>query len=300
MDKKKKYYWPIYEQIEKEVVDLSLSIHFDDEQASVYSMQIAELIIRCVVEIESIIKDIYRDTTGDCDEKNPGSCIMWLNKEWKLRDKRVRVVAPSFYFEKSSELAPFDYEAHSEQDYYSAYNAIKHNRLKNIKRATIYILIRALAALYILINYYEGDTILLGNCPLVDRIDKTNGSKVFEFYVFPCKAEIPSIEERVDAKICVYRVEEEERFSCEITYENEANYERRSAIDFETNECMECLRNLEGASITPDEVWRRVSESTATPVDYFKNYFFEYTNAKSISSIYVNKIESFFKAVINK
>lgn len=52
-------YWPIYKKIEKEIVELSNHIHFDDNQLSVYSVKIVELLIRCVVEIEAISKDLY-------------------------------------------------------------------------------------------------------------------------------------------------------------------------------------------------------------------------------------------------
>lgn len=55
-------YWPIYKKIEKEIVELSNHIHFDDNQLSVYSVKIVELLIRCVVEIEAISKDLYLES----------------------------------------------------------------------------------------------------------------------------------------------------------------------------------------------------------------------------------------------
>ena len=48
------YYLPIYQQIEREVIDLMASIFFSDEQITVYSLKIADLIIRCSIEVESI------------------------------------------------------------------------------------------------------------------------------------------------------------------------------------------------------------------------------------------------------
>jgi hypothetical protein len=47
-------YWPVYKNIEKEVLELSNQIHFDDTQLSIYSIKISELLIRCSVEIEAI------------------------------------------------------------------------------------------------------------------------------------------------------------------------------------------------------------------------------------------------------
>ena len=56
-------YLPVYEKIEKEIIDLSSSIFFVDDLVKVYSLNIADLIIRCAIEIESLAKDIYRTKT---------------------------------------------------------------------------------------------------------------------------------------------------------------------------------------------------------------------------------------------
>ena len=52
-------YWPIYKNLEREFIELSNWIHIDDNQLSIYSVKISELLIRCSVEIESISKDLY-------------------------------------------------------------------------------------------------------------------------------------------------------------------------------------------------------------------------------------------------
>ena len=49
-------YWPVYLKLEKEVLSLADAIHFSDDQISVYSIQIADLIVRCAVEIISNLK----------------------------------------------------------------------------------------------------------------------------------------------------------------------------------------------------------------------------------------------------
>ena len=71
MDSRIDMYMPVYEKIEKEIIELSSSIFFVDELAKVYSLNIANLITRCAIEIESLIKDIYRKEKG-CDPKSPG------------------------------------------------------------------------------------------------------------------------------------------------------------------------------------------------------------------------------------
>ena len=44
-------YWPVYMNLEKEFLELAEYIHFSDDQISTYSMHIADLIIRCAIEI---------------------------------------------------------------------------------------------------------------------------------------------------------------------------------------------------------------------------------------------------------
>ena len=52
-------YWPVYKNLERELLSLTYSIHVDDAQLKVYSSQISDLIIRSAIEIESISKELY-------------------------------------------------------------------------------------------------------------------------------------------------------------------------------------------------------------------------------------------------
>ena len=61
---KENLYFPVYQKIENEVINLTSSIYFSDEQIIVYSLQIADLIIRCSIELESIAKDDGRSLTN--------------------------------------------------------------------------------------------------------------------------------------------------------------------------------------------------------------------------------------------
>lgn len=59
------YYWAVYKNLERELSDLSNLIHIDDKQLNVYSIKIAELLLRTVVEIESISKTLYFQNGGE-------------------------------------------------------------------------------------------------------------------------------------------------------------------------------------------------------------------------------------------
>lgn len=52
-------YWMSYKKIEERVIEISHIISFDDDQLSVYSNEIADLIITVTSKIESVLKDMY-------------------------------------------------------------------------------------------------------------------------------------------------------------------------------------------------------------------------------------------------
>ncbi|GHT82602.1 hypothetical protein FACS1894125_5320 [Actinomycetota bacterium] len=160
----KNLYWSVYKNLEKEVIQLSESVQFDDEQLEVYSIKIAELILRCSTELESLAKYIYRRENGE-EPKNPGACFEWMETNWSIAKKQVTIISDRFNFVKKFQPAftPLGYENNRPEDYYSAYNAIKHDRAKNIKKANVNILIRVLAATYLLNLYFEDDNFVIPN-----------------------------------------------------------------------------------------------------------------------------------------
>ena len=58
-------YWPVYKNLEKEFLKLADYIHISDDQTSIYSMHIADLIVRCSVEIEALSKELYSSLGGN-------------------------------------------------------------------------------------------------------------------------------------------------------------------------------------------------------------------------------------------
>jgi len=166
-------YWPIYKNLENEILDMENNVHFTDDQRGVYSVRIADLIIRASTELESLAKDIYRREVGTEPSKS-GDCFIWLNNHWQITKKEIVISTPYSYFVQSYKptLVPFDYNATDDEknidyserkNFYSAYNSIKHDRVKNIKKANINILIRVMAALYLLNVYFKNQTIPVDN-----------------------------------------------------------------------------------------------------------------------------------------
>lgn len=91
-------YWPVYKNLEKEFLELANFIHIDDDQLDIYSMHIADLIVRCAVEIESISKELYKNLGGNMSpidkERKPRDlyfdtdCLNLLEQNWTLSKKK--------------------------------------------------------------------------------------------------------------------------------------------------------------------------------------------------------------------
>jgi hypothetical protein len=159
-------YWPVYKDLENEVIKLSNQVHFDDNQLSIYSVKISELLIRCSVEIEAISKELYLSNGGiesaDGDLYFDTDCINFIENKWLLSKKKVIVSSSNLFFQREENriLTPL-YKANkrgeSGSDWKKAYQAVKHNRSLNLTKGNIKNLLRAMAALFLLNVYYKNE-----------------------------------------------------------------------------------------------------------------------------------------------
>lgn len=191
-------FWPVFLKIEKETVALSDAIHFSDDQISVYSIQIADLIIRSAVEIEALSKELYRKLGGNMEPKdNNGQkrdlyydtdCMALINSVWHLDKKAITISSPTMYFERNENkrLVPLSKSGkRGGTKWNKVYQALKHNRYENLKRATVGTLLQTLGALYILNIYYKDTNYQLGKAGYQGVEFKNDlGSSIFlaEFY----------------------------------------------------------------------------------------------------------------------
>ena len=95
-------HWNMYKGLEREFLSLAETIHINDKQINVFSLKIAELLIRTATEIESISKDLYsvasnlsvgRETYFDTD------CLKYLNDKWHLEKRVIYVSSCLVYFD---------------------------------------------------------------------------------------------------------------------------------------------------------------------------------------------------------
>ncbi|WP_243348521.1 hypothetical protein [Parabacteroides sp. FAFU027] len=159
-------YWPVYKNLEREIIELSNQVHFDDTQILIYSVKLSELLIRCSVEIEAIAKELYFIIGGiepsDKDLFFDTDCIELLERKWLLSKKQVLVTSPNFYFKnyENKVLTPLNKankRGTSGADWKRAYQAVKHHRTANLSKGNIKHLLRAMAALFLLNIYFRDE-----------------------------------------------------------------------------------------------------------------------------------------------
>ena len=181
-------YWPVYVNLEKELIKLSELIHIDDAQLGVYSVKIAELLIRTVVEIESLAKNLYFTNGGtkadDTELYFDTDCMAHLVNIWDIDKKVVLVSSSNLFFADDANqiLTPLhksNKRGSSSADWCKAYQAVKHNRLKELKKGNLKHFIRALGALYILNLYYRDEKVLFIDGGKEQTHDFSFGSQVF-------------------------------------------------------------------------------------------------------------------------
>ena len=181
-------FWQVFKNLEHEFLDIANVIHINDSQQEVYSMKIADIIIQTVVEIEALSKELYILNGGavvpDEEMYFDTVCMNYLNNIWNLENKVVLVVSPNIYFDNDENkilkpLKKANNRGTSSADWNKAYQAIKHNRIKELKKGNIKHLLHGLAALYVLNLYYRDLQIKDLKDSEKSRIDASFGSDLF-------------------------------------------------------------------------------------------------------------------------
>lgn len=199
---RKDIFWQTYLNLEKEAIELSKYIYFTDEtlsnengtivskscnsQLATFSPYIADLLVRCCVEIEAITKELYYNNggpkvRGDSSIHFDEDCLKLIDIKWKTHLKTVMIVAPFFNFTKEENriLKPLR-EAHKRQGTYwnRAYQAVKHDRYTSLSRGNVKAFLLALAALYLLNLYYRNDS-WITSYNNISKYDYSMGSSIF-------------------------------------------------------------------------------------------------------------------------
>lgn len=181
-------YWQVFKNLEQDFIKVADVIHVDDNQQEVYSMKIADLLIRTVIEIEALAKELYLSNGGArvADEEMyfDTVCMNYLDDLWNLESKIVLVVSPYIYFENDENkiLKPLHKakkRGSSSADWNRAYQAVKHNRVKELRKGNIKHFLRGLAALFLLNLYYQDLQIRDLNSIEKTKVNPSFGSDLF-------------------------------------------------------------------------------------------------------------------------
>lgn len=209
---KERLFFQIYQNLEKEILDMTDYIHFSEKNLNVYSIKLANFILRANVECESLLKELYKKTEHfkklspkeqqKALEKNT---YREVNKVYNLDKKTIYIASEIFYFQDkySEPFIPFKYEKNN-KDSYKIYNAIKHDKVNNLEKADLETAINLLGTLFVLnLYFYPGliykkqdesskifrvrkaflAPLLLSGLDEIDRLDK---SEVEEYLASCC------------------------------------------------------------------------------------------------------------------
>lgn len=199
---KKDIFWQTYLNLEKEVIEVSKYIFITDEvtirtdgketpiscdsQLRVFSPHIADLLVRCCVQIEALSKELYYNNGG---EKPRGSkdvffdedCLKLVDEKWEIGKKEVLVAAPFFNLTKDENrvLRPLR-NAHKRSgvSWAKAYQAVKHDRFGSLQFGNVKALLHAMAALFLLNLYFRNDVLVVTFHEL-SKCDYSMGSSLF-------------------------------------------------------------------------------------------------------------------------
>ncbi|MEY8538192.1 hypothetical protein AALM99_07030 [Lactococcus muris] len=166
-EEKERIFFQIYRNLENELIKMTDSIHFCEDNLEVFSINLATFILRCNVEGESIMKELYRRTDEYNKQVSQGISQKDIfeklrdniSNKYKLRTKKIRIFSNIFYFKEkySEDFSPFDYKDSHGENIPKIYNSLKHDRANNLHKATLEAAINSLGALFIL-NYYYNHT----------------------------------------------------------------------------------------------------------------------------------------------
>lgn len=239
---------------------------------------------------------------NDSEPSKTSDCFNWMEKNWEISKKELIIDAPNFYFDKIKCIKPFDYKKETKNDYYSAYNAIKHDRAKNIsQKATINVLIRALGALYILNNYIMNEKFQLGDDMHVSRLDRRFGSEIFISKIAPCRdSVIFSSEENITPDNCIYRiVRNDSLFAFSISFKDKFGDTQNTSLVMTNQSFQDFAKNYDGQLMDSKLFWDKISNITKVSVDNLIFHFMTSHKAKSILYIKAFKMKPSFYVELN-
>lgn len=303
-------FWNAYKRLEKEFLALSEVIHFDDNQKGVYSSKIGDLLVRAAIEIESLSKVLFDEEGGIKPGKRnlsfDSDCLSFLEDKWKIGQKTIFVSSSSFYFEddKIKILTPLCKSSERGDNtslWKQAYQAVKHDRVKNLQLGNIENLLNALGALFILNIYYRNASIENVNDKEASNIDWGLGSDIFTVKISPESGGVSSTkiyEPKADYDACIYLVKHTDKTAQ--AFIDLMQQQNNFMVERAQNDVIQyLLEEFSSGSLSPEDRGQVQSEADRKFNESYKAAFntMLQQNGKQISSV-ISGLR--FEAVLNK
>ena len=178
--------WLTYLNLEEELKECFNYVYFNDSdsQQRVYSNKFADILLRASIEIETLIKELYRRNGGTkrTDKiKFDAECLGYLDSLFDISKKVVFVAYPFFDFknEKNKAIYPLSHFSMTDSNEWNkSYQDIKHDKLKNYKKGNLRVALHSLAALFLLNVYFKDEEFTIKHGE-VNTFDNRFGSSLF-------------------------------------------------------------------------------------------------------------------------
>lgn len=159
-------YWPVYDRLESEVRELTLFISLEDVHLDVFSMKLAELVLRIGQECENAGKTLatkrrLSPPSGTIQRLSFPSLGNLLCSAIDLSTKVVEVIwaYQSLTTKLLTPFASWSPAASNSPVWYQAYNGLKHDRNTHFDKGSYRNVLEALAGLFILNLWLRQDDI---------------------------------------------------------------------------------------------------------------------------------------------
>lgn len=157
------HYTRAFSVIQQDILNLFESIEPADINSTTYSFRIHGLLMRTCIEVEANFKAILKENTFNPVYKSgtnagkPRPDYTWTINDFRIVDKTHHLAEYSvelpFWAGKGKNRQPFsEWKVDGSLSWYKAYNACKHDRLKNFSQANLGNLIDAYCGLFVLLS----------------------------------------------------------------------------------------------------------------------------------------------------
>jgi hypothetical protein len=264
-------YWPVFKNLESEFSRLMYDIHIDDNQLTVYSSKIADLILRGAVETESISKELYYKHGGTKTGhiRYDDDALDYLTSKWKLDQKTVIISSPNCFLTNKTLLPFVKNEQRTGKNYNTfswnnSYQNIKHDRGKSITFGSVKYLFDILAALYVLNLYYLESTFPLEKDSKGNTLSPSLGSEIFSVVIFSYRGRNGQgvYQKTEEFHKCIYYIDQTEE-TAKIFNESLSAFQAKiNELAFKNPKVTEYLRTAQIPQLKSNWLWDALGQES--------------------------------------